>query len=149
MRTIAFAVFTPFYFIRAGSYVSLPALWTALGVIVVLLALKMATKFVGVWPLSSRYFMRSGQANYTTLLMSTGLTFGTISALFGLQNKIIDQREYSILVTVVILSAFVPTVIAQRFFEPDRRTMIAWGRLYQRKLYGKSRLDVQPPRTKG
>jgi Kef-type K+ transport system membrane component KefB len=27
MRSIAFAVFTPFYFIRAGSYVSLAALW--------------------------------------------------------------------------------------------------------------------------
>jgi len=136
MRSIAFAMFTPFYFIRAGSFVSLPALWTALGVIVVLLALKMATKFVGVLPLSRMFFMRLREANYTTLLMSTGLTFGTISALFGLQNKIIDQRQYSILVTVVILSAFVPTLIAQKFYEPSRRTMVAWGRLYQRKVHG-------------
>ena len=82
--------------------------------------------------------MRRREANYTTLLMSTGLTFGTISALFGLQNKIIDQRQYSILVTVVILSAFVPTLIAQKFFEPSRRTMEAWGRLYQRKIKRKS-----------
>src|SRR5438128_1112072 len=73
MRSIAFAVFTPFYFIRAGSFVSLPALRTALGVIMILLALKMATKFVGVLPLSRMYFMRSREANYTTLLMSTGL----------------------------------------------------------------------------
>ena len=56
---------------------------------------------------------------YTTLLMSTGLTFGTISALFGLSNKIIDQEQYTILVTVVILSAVVPTIIAQRWFQPD------------------------------
>jgi len=61
-------------------------------------------------------------------------TSGTISPLFGLQNKIIDQKQYSILVTVVILSAFVPTLIAQKFFEPSRRTMEAWGRLYQRKV---------------
>lgn len=134
MRSIAFAVFTPFYFIRAGSFVSLRALWAALAIIVALLALKMATKFVGVLPLSRFYFMRPREAKYATLLMSTGLTFGTISALFGLQNKIIDQRQYSILVTVVILSAFVPTLIAQKFFEPSRRTMQAWGRLYQRKL---------------
>jgi Kef-type K+ transport system membrane component KefB len=147
MRSIAFAMFTPFYFIRAGSFVSLPALWTALGVIAVLLALKMATKFVGVLPLSRRYFMRAREANYTTLLMSTGLTFGTISALFGLQNRIIDQKQYSILVTVVILSAFVPTLIAQKFFEPSRRTMQAWGRLYQRKINGKP--SAQPQAMKG
>jgi len=147
MRSIAFAVFTPFYFIRAGSFVSLPALWTALGVIAVLLALKMGTKLVGVLPLSRMYYMRPREANYTTLLMSTGLTFGTISALFGLQNKIIDQRQYSILVTVVILSAFVPTLVAQKFFEPSRRTMEAWGRLYQRKIKGKR--SAHPQAMKG
>jgi hypothetical protein len=68
--------------------------------------------------------------------MSTGLTFGTISALFGLQNKIIDQQQYSVLVTVVILSAFVPTLIAQKFFQPTVRTMVAWGRLYKRRING-------------
>jgi Kef-type K+ transport system membrane component KefB len=134
MRSIAFAIFTPFYFIKAGLFVSLPALTAAVGVIAVLLALKMATKFVGVWPLSRVFYMRSGEATYTALLMSTGLTFGTISALFGLQNKIIDQQQYSVLVTVVILSAFVPTLIAQKFFQPTLRTMIAWGRLYKRRI---------------
>jgi len=136
MRSIAFAIFTPFYFIKAGLYVSIGALWAGIGVIGVLLLLKMATKYVGVWPLSRYFFMRSGQAHYTALLMSTGLTFGTISALFGLQNKIIDQRQYSMLVTVVILSAFVPTLIAQKFFQPTLRTMTAWGRLYRRRVNG-------------
>jgi Kef-type K+ transport system membrane component KefB len=145
MRSIAFAIFTPFYFIKAGLLVSLPALATSVGVILVLLGLKMATKYVSVWPLSRKFFMRSGEAHYTALLMSTGLTFGTISALFGLQNKIIDQRQYSLLVTVVILSAFVPTIIAQRFFQPSVRTMVAWGRLYQRRIGG----DTPPPSSKG
>jgi len=147
MRSIAFAIFTPFYFIKAGLFVSLPALQAALGVIAVLLAMKMATKFIGVWPLSRVFYMRSREATYTALLMSTGLTFGTISALFGLQNKIISQDQYSVLVTVVILSAFVPTVIAQKFFQPSLRTMIAWGRLYQRRINGKTR--AQPVSTKG
>jgi Kef-type K+ transport system membrane component KefB len=145
MRSIAFAMFTPFYFIRAGSLVSLPALWTALGVIVVLLALKMATKFVVVLPLSRAFFMRPREAYYSTLLMSTGLTFGTISALFGLQNKIIDQRQYSILVTVVILSAFVPTLIAQKFFQPTIETMVEWGRIYSEKINSKE--PRQPAQT--
>ncbi len=138
MRSIAFAIFTPFYFIKAGLFVSLSALAAAVGLIAMLLLIKMATKIVGVWPLSRYFFMRTREANYTALLMSTGLTFGTISALFGLQNKIIDQNQYSVLVTVVILSAFVPTLIAQKWFQPPVKTMVAWGRLYQRKINGKT-----------
>src|SRR5882724_10932059 len=134
MRSIAFAVFTPFYFIKAGLYVSLPALWTSLLVICVFLALTMVTKIAGVFPLVRLHYMKVKEASYTTLLMATGLTFGSISALFGLQNKIIDQNQYTILVSVVILSAFVPTLIAQKFFQPTVQTMHAWGRLYKRRL---------------
>jgi len=134
MRSIAFTMFTPFYFIKAGLYVSLPALWAAVGVVLVFLVLKIATKTVGVWPLARLFQMRRREATYTTLLMATGLTFGTISALFGLNNKIIDQSQYTILVTVVILSAIVPTIIAQRFFQPAEKTMITWGRLYARAI---------------
>jgi Kef-type K+ transport system membrane component KefB len=136
MRSIAFAIFTPFYFIKAGLFVSLPALSAAIGVILVLLLIKMITKFIGVWPLSRLFYMRRREATYTALLMSTGLTFGTISALFGLQNKIINQQQYSVLVTVVILSAFVPTLLAQKFFQPTTKLMVAWGRLYQRRING-------------
>ncbi len=134
IRSIAFAMFTPFYFIKAGLYVSLPALWPALAIVAGLLLLKMLTKIAGVWPLARLHYMNRHQAAYTTLLMATGLTFGTISALFGLQNKIIDQRQYTILVTVVILSAFVPTLFAQKFLQPTKDAMHAWGRLYRRRL---------------
>jgi Kef-type K+ transport system membrane component KefB len=82
--------------------------------------------------------MANREANYTTLLMATGLTFGTISALFGLQNKIIDEKQYTILVTVVILSAFVPTLIAQKFFQPKIETMVEWGITYTRRINNKS-----------
>src|SRR5256712_11106054 len=142
LRSIAFAVFTPFYFIKAGLYVSLPALWPALAIVVGLLFLKMITKVVGVWPLARIHFMNRREASYTTLLMATGLTFGTISALFGLQNKIIDQRQYTILVSVVILSAFVPTLIAQKFFQPTVEAMHAWGRLYRKRMRVLSVEDV-------
>ncbi|MDP9253691.1 MAG: cation:proton antiporter [Verrucomicrobiota bacterium] len=134
MRSIAFAMFTPFYFIKAGLYVSLAALWPALAIIAGFLLLKMLTKIVGVWPLARLHYMSRREAAYTTLLMATGLTFGTISALFGFQNKIIDQRQYTILVTVVILSAFVPTLFAQKLFQPTKDAMHAWGRLYRRRL---------------
>lgn len=129
MRSIAFAMFTPFYFIKAGLFVSLPAIWVSLGVILVFLLIKVGTKYIGVWPFARVFKMRAKEANYTTLLMSTGLTFGTISALFGINNKIIDQTQYTILVTVVILSAIIPTLVAQRFFQPSKNTLIAWGRL--------------------
>ena len=140
MRGIAFAVFTPFYFIKAGLYVSLPALWTSLLVISVFLALKMVTKVVGVFPLARLHYMKVKEASYTTLLMATGLTFGTISSLYGLQNGIIDQNQYTVLVSVVILSAFVPTLIAQKFFQPTIEMMHAWGHRYRRRL---GRLSVE------
>jgi len=142
MRSIAFAIFTPFYFIKAGLYVSLPALWAGLGIIGALLLLKMITKLVGVFPLARMHYMGKREASYTTLLMATGLTFGTISALFGLQNKIIDQRQYTILVSVVILSAFMPTLIAQKFFQPSVEAMHAWGRLYRKRMRVLSVEDV-------
>lgn len=119
MRSLTFAILTPFYFLRAGSFVSLDGLIAGAGLIAILLVVKMAAKFVGVWPLTTVF--RFGQRNgmYTTLLMSTGLTFGTISSLFGLTHGIITRGQYSVLVTVVILSAIVPTLIAQAWFAPS------------------------------
>lgn len=114
----AFGLLTPFYFIRAGSRVSVPALVAAPAAFLVLLLAKMATKVVGVYPLSRWYGSPRREAAYTTLLMSTGLTFGTISALFGLSHKVIDQAQYSYLVAAVIGSAVVPTLIANAFFLP-------------------------------
>jgi Kef-type K+ transport system membrane component KefB len=146
MRSIAFTIFTPFYFIKAGLFVSLPAIWAALGIIMVLLALKIVTKYIGVWPTTKMFYMGNREANYTTLLMATGLTFGTISALFGLQNKIIDQSQYTILVTVVILSAFVPTLIAQKFFQPTIETMAKWGEIYSERINNKPK-PRQPAQT--
>src|SRR5579859_7882373 len=119
MRSIAFVLLTPFYFLKAGSYVALPAVAAGFLLILALLGVKMATKALGVWPLCRAFNFTQRNSIYTTLLMSTGLTFGTISALFGLTNHIIDQTQYTILVTVVIGSAVVPTLIAQTWFCPD------------------------------
>jgi len=119
MRSIAFSILTPFYFIKAGLYVSLPAVATGAFLIVFFLAVKMASKLAGVWPVTKRFRFDRREGLFTTLLMSTGLTFGTISALFGLTNHIISQQQYTILVTTVIGSAVIPTLIAQKFFSPQ------------------------------
>lgn len=119
MRVTAFTMLTPFYFLKAGSLVKLSALWDGAILIGIFLIVKIAAKFIGVWPLTKAFKFGEKEGMYTTLLMSTGLTFGTISALFGLTNKIINQEQYTILVTVVILSAVVPTIIAQRWFQPE------------------------------
>ncbi|MDP3050846.1 MAG: cation:proton antiporter, partial [Eubacteriales bacterium] len=118
LRTIAFAFFTPFYFLKAGLHVSLSALAGGIVLIAILLSVKVGAKFVGVWPLAKLFRFNNRESMYTTLLMSTGLTFGTISALFGLSQNLITQEQYTILVTVVIGSAIVPTLIAQAFFRP-------------------------------
>lgn len=117
-RVVAFAFLTPFFFLKGGMNVSLALVWANLGLLVLLLAVKQVTKFVGVYPLARRY--APADAMYTTLLMSTGLTFGTISSLYGFNAGILDRAQFSVLVSVVVASAVIPTIIAQRWFSPGR-----------------------------
>jgi len=119
MRVIAFTLLTPFYFLKAGSLVKFQTVVFSLGIIVVLLLVKMFTKTFGIWPLTKTFRFNKREGIYTTLMMSTGLTFGSICALFGLTNNIINQDQYTILVTAVIGSAVVPTLIAQQWFQPE------------------------------
>jgi glutathione-regulated potassium-efflux system ancillary protein KefC len=118
LRTLTFGLLTPFYFIRAGSFVSIPDLVAAPLAFVFFLVVKVAMKVIGVYPMTKLYKSPPKEAMYTTLLMSTGLTFGTISALFGLSRGIIDQSQYSALVATVIASAVIPTLIANAFYLP-------------------------------
>jgi len=118
LRTLTFGLLTPFYFIRAGSFVSVPELVAAPAAFVFMLVVKVFSKIVGVYPVTKVYKAPNKEAMYTTLLMSTGLTFGTISSLFGLSRGIIDQGQYSALVAAVIASAVIPTVIANAFYLP-------------------------------
>ncbi len=116
-RVLAFALLTPFFFLRSGMNVSLPLVWANLGLLGLLLATKLLFKSVAVYPLARRY--AQPHSMFTTLLMSTGLTFGTISATYGLNAGILTRAQFSVLVCVVVLSAVVPTAIAQRFFAPE------------------------------
>ncbi|HEX9120287.1 MAG TPA: cation:proton antiporter, partial [Terriglobales bacterium] len=118
LRTLTFGLLTPFYFIRAGSFVSVPALIAAPLIFVVLFFAKMLSKITGLLPTVRAFKYQREEGLYYTLMMSTGLTFGTISALFGLNHGVIDQGQYSFLVATVIGSAVVPTVIANAFFMP-------------------------------
>jgi Kef-type K+ transport system membrane component KefB len=116
LRTVAYAIVTPIFFIVGGLRISFPMIAAGLGLFLLFFFLKIAAKFLGVYFLAKRYIPNGSM--YTTLLMSTGLTFGTISSLFGLQAGIITQAQYSILVGVVVASAVIPTFIAQKWFIP-------------------------------
>jgi len=118
MRAICFAFLTPFYFLKAGSLIDARSLVAGASFIMVFLAVKMATKFIGILPLTRYFKFDRREGMYTTMMMSTGLTFGSISALFGLTNHIISQEQYTILLTAVIGSAVVPTFIGQTWFRP-------------------------------
>jgi Kef-type K+ transport system membrane component KefB len=116
LRTVAYAIITPIFFIVGGLRVSIPLLSTALGLFIVLFLLKIGMKVLSVYFLAKRYIPNGSM--YTTLLMSTGLTFGTITSVFGLNSGLINQVQYSVLIGVVIASAIIPTFIAQRWFMP-------------------------------
>ena len=117
LRTIAFAMVTPFFFINGGMNISLRLLHHHLGLFFALFGVKQVTKIVGIYPLARRYVPR--EAAFTTLLMSTGLTMGTIATMFGLSSGIIDRGQFSVLVATVVLRAILPTFIAQKWFYPS------------------------------
>jgi Kef-type K+ transport system membrane component KefB len=117
MRTVAYAVITPIFFIVGGLKISFPLILASLGLFVVLFGLKLVTKFIGVYFLANKYIPHGSM--YFTLLMSTGLTFGTIASLFGLNAGYIDQVQYSVLIGVVVSSAVIPTFVAQKWFLPS------------------------------
>ncbi len=118
MRIMAFTLLTPFFFLKAGALVNFGAVAAGAGLILVLFGMKITTKFIGIWPLTKVFRFQRREGMYITLLMCTGLTFGSICALFGLSNNIINQDQYTVLITVVIASAVIPTIIAQRWFQP-------------------------------
>jgi Kef-type K+ transport system membrane component KefB len=126
IRGTAFSLLTPFFFLRAGTLVALQAVAAGMLTVIVLFAVKVAAKFLGVFPTTHLFHLRGKPAWYTTMMMSTGLTFGSISALFGLTHGYIDRAQYSILVTVVVLTALIPTLVAQLAFHPHI-TALRWG----------------------
>jgi Kef-type K+ transport system membrane component KefB len=130
LRTVAYAFITPIFFIVGGMKISITMIAASLGLFAALFAVKIVAKFIGVYFLAKKYIPNEGSM-YTTLLMSTGLTFGTISSLFGLQAGIINQVQYSILVGVVVASAIIPTFIAQQWFMPvDEEDVLDFDKWY-------------------
>jgi len=118
LRTLTVGFLTPFYFLRAGTLVSLPVLVSAPFVFLILLGGKVVSKIFGLYPVIARFRRKRDERWYYTLMMSTGLTFGTIAALYGFSHNIITREQYSYLVAVVIMSAVVPTYIAGFAFLP-------------------------------
>jgi Kef-type K+ transport system membrane component KefB len=117
LRIVAFAMITPFFFINGGINISLKMLYQNLGLFVVLFGVKQATKIMGIYPFARRYIKK--EAMFTTLLMSTGLTMGTISSMYGFSSGIINQAQFSVLVAVVVGSAVLPTLVATKWFYPS------------------------------
>jgi Kef-type K+ transport system membrane component KefB len=118
IRATAFSFLTPFFFLKAGTLIVLQSVVAGIASIALLFGVKVVAKVVGVFPATRVFRLRGRQAWYTTMMMSTGLTFGSISALFGLTHGYIDRGQYSILVTVVVMTALIPTLVAQVLFHP-------------------------------
>ena len=125
IRGTAFSFLTPFFFLKAGTLIVASSVVSGILAVGALFGVKILAKVVSVYPATLAFRVHGRPAWYTTMMMSTGLTFGSISALFGLTHGYIDRDQYSILVTVVVLTALVPTLIAQVFFYP-RTTELEW-----------------------
>jgi len=122
LRTIGFAFITPFFFINSGMKVALSAVMKNLPLVFSLLFIKIAGKTIGVYPsLSIMMPKETRRAKiFFVLIKCTGLTFGTIASIFGFQNGYIDKTQFSVLISVILLSAIIPTIIAQKWFSPAK-----------------------------
>lgn len=118
LRTLTVGFLSPFYFLRAGSLVSLSSLIEAPLAFLILLGGKVVSKVFGLFPVIAGFYADGSERWYYALMMSTGLTFGTISALYGLSHSIVTPQQYSHLVAVVIGSAVAPTMVANAAFMP-------------------------------
>jgi Kef-type K+ transport system membrane component KefB len=125
LRMVTMSLLAPFYFVKAGTYISVAQAIAGFKTIIAFFTVKICAKIIGVWPASRAYRFSAVDASYLTLMMATGLTFGTISSLYGLSHHYIDQAQYTALVTVVILTAVVPTTIAQLHFPPTEEALEA------------------------
>ena len=119
IRTLTIGFLTPIYFLRAGFLVSIPAVVAAPLVFLALFGGKVISKIFGLYPVIGRFRESKKERWYYTLLMSTGLTFGSISALYGLTHSIINRDQYSFIIAAVIASAVIPTIIANMAFLPE------------------------------
>ncbi|MGI8961854.1 MAG: cation:proton antiporter [Bryobacteraceae bacterium] len=145
LRTLTFGLLTPFYFIRAGSLVSVPDVVSAPLVFVILFATKMVAKLVPLVPTVRSFNYLGHEGLYYSLMMSTGLTFGTIASLFGLQHRIINEAQYSFLVATVIGTATVPTAIANAYFSPRHLLKSALSPApSEREIFGEEDLEEMP-----
>lgn len=122
LRALAFSVFTPFYFLRAGTYVQASAFWNSLALVVLLLTVRLVTKVITCYPICRKQGMSRRGSVYASLIMSTGLTFDIIAAVFGLTHGYLSTQQYTLLLAVTAGSALIPTVIAQTFFSPSVET---------------------------
>ncbi len=143
LKVLTFGLFTPFYFLRAGAQMSIPALASAPLLFSLLLAAKLGAKLAGVMPVLRLFGHRGREGAYYTLMISTGLALATISATFGLHRGLIDRTQYSHLVAAVVGSAVLPLVLASKYFVP--RHLVS----HVRPAVSRLRLPARPARAAG
>lgn len=149
LRRTTMSLLTPFYFIKAGTFVSLSQAAAGVWAIAAFFAVKVVAKVIAVFPAARAIRYKASDAAYLTLMMATGLTFGTISSLYGLTHGYITQSQYTTLVTVVILTAIVPTMIAQRRFPPSQEVIEAEsGGLEEVEVRNPGTLSAQDPKAR-
>ena len=95
LRTVGFAFITPFFFIKGGMIVGVQEVAANWYLLLALLGVKIGAKIIGVYPVTRAMLPKGGRI-FLTLLMSTGLTFGTISTMFGYQAGYINKAQFSL-----------------------------------------------------
>jgi Kef-type K+ transport system membrane component KefB len=108
LRAVAFSIFVPTFYFKAGLMFSIPEVTKNWPMILLLIVLAFSAKFVGIYVLGRPYFAE--HIRYASFLLNARLTFGTIAATYGITHGIIDQQYFSILISMIILSSAIALV---------------------------------------
>ncbi|CAB4243430.1 Sodium:proton antiporter [Methylacidimicrobium sp. AP8] len=118
MRSLAYGLLTPFFFMKAGFHVSLHTLLYGSLPIFLLIGAKLLGKVAAVWPSLRLYRFSRQEALFGSLLTSGGLTFGLIAAHYGVANGILGRKMYSQVTIAILLSTLIPVIGASRLSLP-------------------------------
>jgi glutathione-regulated potassium-efflux system ancillary protein KefC len=110
LNGVVFSFLAPVFFLRAGTQIDLRAMdWHTVALAGALLAGAVTLKYLGTaW--AARWVV-SGSSRVVGVLFNYRLTFGIISASVGLEEGLLDQRLFTAVLLIVLVSAALPMIL--------------------------------------
>ncbi len=111
LRGITFGFLAPIFFFKAGTVISIAAIFENFGMILLLFVVCFLSKFIGTYIFSKKYM--SQHAAYIALIFNSRLSFGIVAATIGHELGILTEGMYASIISVVILSSIFASIASK------------------------------------